>query len=110
MITVTSSTRTLAVDVGRLSQSWQYTELLEVTIKQAHEHRLRVRIKYDAYRDQSSARIERWDGAEWREVYSLTTGLLRGWTSGLYVRKDIDATAFALDRSTLLERALVVLS
>lgn len=37
-------------------------------IQRAGTHRLRVQIERNAYDDQSCARIQRWDGAQWQGV------------------------------------------
>jgi hypothetical protein len=96
------------VRVSRGSQSAEYVALARMN-GGAVAHSLRVRIDYDAYRDQSSGVIERWDGGQWREVYRMHGGELAGWIDGIAYRSPVEAKMFAADADTLINLAAEVL-
>ena len=56
----------LRSDLTKGGQSVLLTQLFQMGA-----HKLRVRIKSDSYREQCYCVIERWDSAEWREVYRV---------------------------------------
>lgn len=93
------------VQVTKLSQGIGYVGLF-----QAGDHRLRVKAEYDSYRDQSSATVQRWNGEEWKEVYSLRGHALTGWSDGIAYRQGaaVEQT-FSTDVHFLLDRAEEVL-
>lgn len=84
-------------------QSVTYRELCTT----AGGDKLRIDIKSDAYRSQSHARIERWDGAQWQTVWSIAPDAMAT-REGLYVRQFADAD-FVTDRCALLNHAAVIL-
>jgi hypothetical protein len=98
----TSTTHTPALAIG--GQSVTYRELLGV-VKTGD--RLKIDIKSDAYRAQSHARIERWDGNQWQLVWSIPAHAMAT-PEGLYVRKPT-AKDFRADTETLVAHAATVL-
>ncbi len=102
----------LARDMSKGGQSAHLVDLVALTIakgsSRAH-HRLRVRIKSDAYKGQSSAVVERWDEGAWQEVWRLTPAAMATAEGLCYVRA-LGIEAFELDRTLLLDRAAAVLS
>lgn len=84
-------------------QSVMYRELCTT----AGGDKLRIDIKSDAYRAQSHARIERWDGEQWQLVWSIAPDAMAT-REGLYVRTFSDAD-FTADRATLIKHAAVIL-
>lgn len=93
------------VQVSKGSQSINYVGLF-----QTGDHKLRVLAEYDSYRDQSSAKIERWSGSEWKEVYTLRGRALQGWQEGIAYRAEaVRDSSFDLDVVFLLARAGEVL-
>lgn len=96
-------TRCLRTSLARHSaRSGTLTELWTVG-----DHRLRIRIHLDAYRFQSWAVIERWDGGRWQEVYRLDGRELQ--VPEPLPLGPLDAAWFDDDRATLLAAAKDVL-
>lgn len=86
------------VQCTKLQQGHRYTEVLALG-----PHKLRVDIRRDSYDFQSSAKIERWDGDQWREVHSLHYGAM---ATGRWAEVP---SAFADDRNTLIKVATTIL-
>lgn len=99
------------------AQTVRLTELLRFD-----QHRLRITINANSYRDQSSAYIERWSGERWEMVYCINGGGMRTEVDGLYVRPEFAPRrlreedqssnithAFRVDRAALIARAIEVL-
>lgn len=57
-------------------------------LQRAGPHRLRVQINRDAYDFQSSARIERWSGDQWREVSTWPISACDSQTVSAYERPE----------------------
>lgn len=93
------------VEISKASQGYRYTELTTA----ANGDRLRVVIYSDAYDFQSYARVERWDGEKWQNVWSIHHGNMAT-KPGLHYRPE-RATAFdfRVDRESLLIAAAMVL-
>lgn len=72
----TSGARTVDKRLCRPSQSVDYVELLVVPAG-GTDHKIRVKIRSNAYADQSYARTERWDGAQWHFLYELGQGNMK---------------------------------
>jgi len=111
--TVNVEMRVLFMDKSTGQQSVTFEQLLEVALSrdgQRDTHKLRLRIKSDAYRAQSHARIERWDGAEWKEVAHLAPGIMATKEGLIYgIRGEIPDAWFEQDRAALLDRAVCTL-
>jgi hypothetical protein len=106
-----------SVTVDNTSQSVYYVELLRLE----QGDKLRISIRANAYRDQSSADIERWDGSQWRQVFHLNGGAMFTAVEGMYVRAEYKQPIrgsfngrtfqdFAQDRAYLITRAQEVLA
>lgn len=74
--------------------------------------KFRIKIKSNAYRMQSWAYMQRWDGKRWREVATLSPGEMQT-QKGLYQHKhasDADCyLEFTQDRDHLIERTTTVI-
>ncbi len=92
------------------SQDIRYQALVGLMVAGA-EHSLLIDITYDSYRGQSSGSVERWSGSEWKKLYRLEGGALRGYNKGLTARREQPQPAdFAADSDFLLARAWEVLA
>ena len=87
------------ISPGRGTQTVVYQELVQLL-----GSKLRVRIGSNAYRFQSFARVDRWDGAKWQEVWHIEPESMAT-RDGLYVARDVTAAEFERDRNTLLSYA-----
>jgi len=93
------------VEAFKSSQAIKYVGLF-----QAGDHKLRINAEYDSYKGQSWAAIERWNGSEWKEIYTLRGGSLKGWQEGIaYKPGAAQELTFAADVAFLLDRAAEVL-
>lgn len=93
------------VTVTKGSQDVHYLGLF-----QAGDHKLRISARFDSYRDQSYAKIERWSGSEWKEIYTLSGRALRGFVDNIAYRQVPPAESdFGADVAFLLDRASEVL-
>lgn len=81
-----------------------YVELLGF-----EQHRFRIQIRSNSYKDQCWAMIERHDGSRWQELWSLHSSAMATEVGLHYRDTGIAATNFRIDRSTLLARALDIL-
>ncbi len=102
----------LHVSIGKSNQDVHYVEILSMpAVETSHDHRLRVRIRSNAYKFQSHALIERWSGEAWHEVYTLTPGTMQT-REGLYLVEVADRERpplFQADRDQLIARASEIL-
>jgi len=106
---MTAKIKTGDVQMFKGQQDICYKALLRMTLG-GTAHSLRVEIRYDSYQDQSWGKIERWNGSEWKEVFTLSGRQLRGYDKGLCYRRQAPSLAdFALDLATLEARAEEVL-
>lgn len=103
--------KTLTINIVGLRQGVQYLEVLHELprLPDQHPHPLRIDIVTDSYKFQGHARIERWDGVQWRELHRITPEAMQS-----HVRErpsaDKDARmAFAHDRYELLTVGLCIL-
>ena len=99
--------KTLDTKMSPGTQSISYVELLA----DATGQKLRVSIKSDAYKAQSSAKIERWDGNLWQNVASVPFGLMKT-KEGLYYlpnKGGLIQTNFFEDRNELVRLADLIL-
>jgi hypothetical protein len=99
----TAKNTTIDVTVTKSGQAAYFTELLT-----PFEHRLRVSIKSDTYAEQSDARIERFDGSRWHEVWTIQPGAMKT-PSSLVYSQTLSAGDFKDDRDLLVERAITIL-
>jgi hypothetical protein len=88
------------------TQKVRFVETMQITCKWVR-HTCRVTIESDSYRDQCSARIERWDGKQWRAVDTIAAGSMR--TKKGLVYESHMLTDFKADRDTLVRLAEDVL-
>ena len=87
---------TITKEVATRGQTVVYQEILRIKGVP-----VRVEIKSDAYKEQSLARIERWDGTQWQHVHHLND---RSTKVGLYVHSDRhDEAHFKADRDKLVQ-------
>jgi hypothetical protein len=109
----TADLRGLHVSVVKAGQEVNYVELVQLPSHLDRPHRLRIRIRADSYVAQSWAKVERWDGGQWQEVYTIEGASMhtaRANGVGLAYRQGKPTAAdFAADRAELLARALDVL-
>lgn len=81
-----------------------------VAVYSWRKHKLRVKIERNAYDEQSSLRLERWDGASWRFVHALpiSAALCR---KASYVDRDLSYVRplFESDAATLLAFGIQIL-
>ena len=79
------------------SQSW-FRDILAVEGEVAGGRTsLRYTVRYNAYRFQSSGRVERWSGEGWEEVHRIPGEELEGWDQTSYVSKTCDPAHFEDD-------------
>lgn len=93
------------VEISKASQGYRYTELTTA----ANGDRLRVVIYSDAYDFQSYARVERWDGEKWQNVWSIHHGRMATRPGLHYRQQPATAADFRADRVALLEAAALVI-
>ena len=114
--------KTISREIAPHHQGFDYQELLTV-----NAHKLRILIHVDSsFKFQSSARIERHDGAAWQTVAHIAPGAMApapdfygpGSTMRTLDRGDrgfldhdtkTNRAAFSKDRETLIERAIATL-
>ncbi len=78
-------------------QSW-FREVVAVDGGERHgTTSLRYTVRYNAYRFQSSARVERWSGDNWEEVHRIPGEELQGYDRVSYVSKTADPAHFEDD-------------
>ena len=108
MATAKPRVKTIDKRICHGGQDVDYVEVL-----QAGDHKLRVKIRSDAYAFQSYARVERWDGEKWQFLHGLGSSNMRTPT-GLYtVHRAVDGhleTKFRKDRDELVRLAEAILS
>jgi hypothetical protein len=102
-------------------QSWHYEEFLEVVHVSQTEPgiKLHILVRSNAYDEQSWAKIEKWDGAQWHLLVQIPGNLMESRNGGFQERRPVsytskslspEATAtFMTDRQTLLEDAAHIL-
>lgn len=97
----------LDVSFARGDQDVHFTELLSF-----REEKLRIKIRSNAYKSQSTAVLEIWDpaGRQWNEVVRLHAPEMQT-KEGLCYGPGVRTTAdFISDRNVLLNRAMLVLA
>jgi hypothetical protein len=93
------------VRVWKGGQDIHYSGLLQMA-----EHKLRIEARFDSYRDQSFAKIERWNGSEWKPVYFMPGAALVGFIDKAAYRQQAPAASdFQADVNFLIARAEEVL-
>jgi hypothetical protein len=97
---------TISKEVYKAGQELRYNEVLNTLIG-SKKHKLRVRICSDSYRNQCSAKIERWSGSTWNTVHFIDDMKT---PDGLAYRRSSGETDFKTDRDELLRVAERVLS
>lgn len=109
--------KTLNIHVENHSQTVRYLELLQLD-----QHKLRLTVNANTYRDQSFAVIERWSGSEWKLIYGLNGGSMATEVEAMYCREEFSRARlredqstnirhqFRIDRATLMARAAEVLA
>lgn len=96
--------KTISERVWNMSQSWHYEKV--VRLAESGET-FRCRIERNAYDGQSSARVERWSGEEWREVVRTPINFLNCRTIS-YVQEGITSSHFRTDFKRLMDEALEI--
>lgn len=90
--------------IARGSQSLIYTELAETS----EGDKVRIVIQSDSYRFQSFAKVERWDGSEWKRVWQIEPGNMQT-EPGLVYKRQSGVYDFTADRDALAAFAIKVL-
>ena len=105
--------KSISVEIGSGQQSVKYTELLTDGVR-----KLRLSIKSDVYKFQSSALVEVWSplDSKWNEVHSIHYDRMTT-KEGLILRNRYQSPSgpvskkdFATDRNTLIKMAKTILS
>lgn len=99
-----SKTTSLHVAIAKGSQDLKYTEIVRFG-----EHRLRIEMRADSYVAQSWAKVERWNGSEWAELYTIEGALMQTTHKLYYLPGQRTAKDFAADRAELMARAAEIL-
>ena len=96
--------------VWRGGQSWNFHEVLIHHPNGKLATKLRIRIKRDAYDEQSWAKIERWGLDRWHEVHSLSghDKLVKALPS--YIVDRVNVRNFDDVRTELLQVALAIIA
>lgn len=102
--TQAQAARSLLLEISKGSQDVVFQELVQVGAD-----RLRIVIRSDSYRDQCFARVGRWDGAKWQEVWHLGPSEMNTADGLKYVARGVGLVDFAADRTALLDAAFKVL-
>jgi len=84
-----------------MNQSWYYESIYK------KKHKLRVKIRRNAYDNQSFANVFRWDGNQWQLVCGKSIMECKCQTIS-YVNKDVTAADFKQDEEELLREALAI--
>lgn len=92
-------------EISKGGQNARYQEMVTAE----NGDRLRVAIKTDTYKFQGYARVERWDGQKWHEVWHLDPLKMQTEDNLAYVPRDLTHYDFKLDRDRLLHLAAAVL-
>ncbi len=93
------------VRVWKGGQDIHYSGLLQLG-----EHKLKIEARFDSYRDQSFAKVERWNGSEWKAVYFMPGAALVGFIDKAAYRPQAPAASdFQADVTFLIARAEEVL-
>lgn len=96
-----------------ISKNSQHSDLTELLLRPSAggepPDRIRLRIHTDSYKDQGWARVERWNGLAWSEVWSLNPHLMQTDAKLGYKRGDITLADYEADRSALLNHVIDVL-
>ena len=94
----------LHLEIGKGRQDVTATALFDM-----NGHRLRARIKRDSYDFQSSARMERWNGKEWKFLADIHYSKMTT-PEKLHYKQDWESVShFNADLTTLLEKAALIL-
>lgn len=102
--------------ICRGSQDIDYVEILTLVGKAgrtAAAHKLRIKIRSNAYASQSYARVDRWDGGQWQLVHELGQGNMKTPASLYTWNESVHGTLeakFAADRNELVRLAGAILS
>lgn len=102
----TKEVKALTSSISKGQQSVTLLELLEL-----NTHKLRLSIKSDAYKFQSHAKIERWDGTQWQIVWSIPHGAMSTEEGLVYQpsHRPVTRSQFSIDARTLIEQAKLIL-
>lgn len=93
------------VRVWKGGQDIHYSGLLQLG-----EHKLKIDARFDSYRDQSFAKVERWNGSEWKQIYFVPGAALVGFIDKAAYRQQAPAASdFQKDVDFLIARAEEVL-
>jgi hypothetical protein len=87
-----------------LSQSWFFERIVSIP-----QHKLWIKIERNAYDNQSWARVKRWSGTSWENVYEEPI-ILCDCKYISYVNKDVKIQAFELDYNRLLNTTLKIIN
>jgi len=100
-------------EVDNRGQSWNFTRIVKGNTGRGlgsvdrGEYKLRVRIRRNAYDEQSYALVERWDGSKWHEVVKQPIDRCEC-QSLSYVTRGVTTEAFENDCKRLLDMAKAV--
>lgn len=83
-------------------QSWNFIKIVEI-----QSHKLKIDIRRNAYDNQSHARIERWNGSEWKLVHHKPIMDCRCAIVS-YVEKNVEKRLFEIDADGLLNDAMKI--
>lgn len=95
---------TISTRVYNQDQSWYFQRTAEIKARGNKKHTLRVNIRRNAYDNQSYAKVERWNGTEWKNVVNapITECECKGIA---YVDNGISARHFEKDSDRLVQEA-----
>lgn len=90
--------------IWNADQSWYFERTVQVGVV-----KLKVKIRRNAYNDQSYARVERWNGEEWKIV--VTAPITECQCQSLsYVTRGVNLADFEKDYTRLLTEAVKIVS
>ena len=97
--------KTITKQIGNGRQKVTYTEIVQTD----DGTKLRVEVASDSYQRQCHARVQRWDGEQWRFVHGIHFSNMKTET-GLCYSGNVTDESFKADRDGLLQVAQAVLA
>lgn len=98
----------LDTQLGKLGQNAYMVRLVELCYG-PDIHSLRVQIRSDTVPGQNYAKVERFDGTEWKPLASILAPLMKTDQSLAYSREALTAAAFLEDYTYLMKLARLTL-
>jgi len=100
---------TISTRVFNQDQSWVFQRTVEIKARKNAKHTLRINIRRNAYDNQSYAKVERWNGTEWKNVVNapITECECKGIS---YVDLNISARHFERDAERLVKEAEAIVA